>query len=118
MQNAGHHTAFFDLDRLPGDALYLRSPRAGDWFYPFGMRGKKKVSRLLGDSKIPLPLRGEMPLLVSGETILWVVGLRRSQIAPVTSGTRRVLKATFRCGITPWKRGIYDRSQRQGLETG
>ena len=118
LQNAGHHTAFFDLDRLPGDALYLRSPRAGDWFYPFGMRGKKKVSRLLGDSKIPLPLRGEMPLLVSGETILWVVGLRRSQIAPVTSGTRRVLKATFRCGITPWKRGIHDRSQRQGLETG
>ncbi len=95
-----NHTVFFDLDQLPNRALYLRSPRPGDWFHPFGMRGKKKVSRLLGDSKIPRPLRGEIPLLVSGATILWVVGLRRSQIAPITPATRRVLKATYSNMIT------------------
>ncbi len=94
------HTVFFDLDQLPNRALYLRSPRPGDWFHPFGMQGKKKVSRLLGDSKIPRPLRGEIPLLVSGTTILWVVGLRRSQIAPITPDTRRVLKATYSSMIT------------------
>ena len=122
LQNTADHTAFFDLDQLPSDALHLRSPRPGDWFYPFGMQGKKMVSRLLGDSKIPRPLRGEMPLLVSGATILWVVGLRRAQIAPITQATRRVLKATFSGGllslITKRKRGIHGRSQRQGLETG
>ncbi|MYB55220.1 MAG: tRNA lysidine(34) synthetase TilS [Gemmatimonadetes bacterium] len=94
------HTVFFDLDQLPNRALYLRSPRPGDWFHPFGMQGKKKVSRLFGDSKIPRPLRGEIPLLVSGVTILWVVGLRRSQIAPITPDTRRVLKATYSSMIT------------------
>ena len=94
------HTVFFDLDQLPNRALYLRSPRPGDWFHPFGMQGKKKVSRLFGDSKIPRPLRGEIPLLVSGATILWVVGLRRSQIAPITPDTRRVLKATYSSMIT------------------
>jgi tRNA(Ile)-lysidine synthetase-like protein len=95
-----NHTVFFDLDQLPNRALYLRSPRPGDWFHPFGMQGKKKVSRLLGDSKIPRPLRGEIPLLVSGANILWVVGLRRSQIAPITPTTRRVLKATYSSMIT------------------
>ncbi len=94
-----NHTVFFDLDQLPNRALYLRSPQPGDWFHPFGMQGKKKVSRLLGDSKIPRPLRGEIPLLVSGATILWVVGLRRSQIAPITPTTRRVLKANYNSGL-------------------
>ena len=100
LENTAEHTVFFDLDQLPNRALYLRSPRPGDWFYPFGMQGKKKVSRLLGDSKIPRPLRGEIPLLVSGATILWVAGLRRSQIAPITPATRRVLKATYSSMIT------------------
>ena len=95
-----NHTVFFDLDQLPNRALYLRSPQPGDWFHPFGMQGKKKVSRLLSDSKIPRPLRGEIPLLVSGATILWVVGLRRAQIAPITPATRRVLKATYSSMIT------------------
>lgn len=97
---AATHTVFFDLDQLPSRAVYLRSPQPGDWFHPFGMQGKKKVSRLLNDSKIPRPLRGEIPLLVSGATILWVVGLRRSQIAPITPTTQRVLKATYSSMIT------------------
>lgn len=100
LENTAEHTVFFDLDQLPNRALYLRSPRPGDYFYPFGMQGEKKVSRLLGDSKIPRPLRGEIPLLVSGATILWVAGLRRSQIAPITPATRRVLKATYSSMIT------------------
>ena len=100
LKNTAEHTVFFDLDQLPSRALYLRSPRPGDYFYPFGMQGKKKVSRLLGDSKIPRPLRGEIPLLVSGSTILWVAGLRRSQVAPITPDTRRVLKATYSSMIT------------------
>ena len=100
LKNTAEHTVFFDLDQLPSRALYLRSPRPGDYFHPFGMQGKKKVSRLLGDSKIPRPLRGEIPLLVSGSTILWVAGLRRSQVAPITPDTRRVLKATYSSMIT------------------
>ncbi len=100
LKNTAEHTVFFDLDQLPSRALYLRSPRPGDYFSPFGMQGKKKVSRLLGDSKIPRPLRGEIPLLVSGSTILWVAGLRRSQVAPITTDTRRVLKATYSSMIT------------------
>jgi tRNA(Ile)-lysidine synthase len=63
------------------------------------MRGKKKVSRLLGDAKIPRILRDEIPLLVSGETILWVVGQRRAQIAPITPCTQRILKAVFSGGV-------------------
>ena len=92
-------TAYFDLDHLPSQTLYVRPYQPGDWFYPFGMRGKKKVSRLLSDAKIPRILRDEIPLLVSGETILWVVGQRRAQIAPISSDTQHILKVTVSGGL-------------------
>jgi tRNA(Ile)-lysidine synthase len=92
-------TAYFDLDQLPNQTLTLRPLQPGDWFYPFGMRGKKKVSRFLSDTKIPRILRDEIPLLVCGETILWVVGQRRAQIAPITSNTQRILQVIFSGGI-------------------
>ena len=34
--------AYFDADKLP-DTLSLRLPQRGDWFVPFGMRGRKKL---------------------------------------------------------------------------
>ena len=89
------NTEFFDLDQLPSQELFIRSPQPGDKFQPFGLQGNKKISRLLNDHKIPRPIRDEIPLLISGGTILWVVGLRRAQIAPVTPATLRVLKTTF-----------------------
>lgn len=56
--------------------LTLRLWRAGDYFYPLGMKGKKKISDLFTDLKIDLLSKHSVPLLCSGNDIIWVVGYR------------------------------------------
>ena len=46
--------ALVDADRLQFP-LTLRRWREGDWFIPFGMTGRKKVSDFLIDAKVSLP---------------------------------------------------------------
>jgi tRNA(Ile)-lysidine synthase len=58
--------------------LTLRPWRAGDWFCPLGMKGKRKlVSDLLIDLKVSLPRKKDVYVLVDAAgKILWVVGYR------------------------------------------
>ncbi|HWH67853.1 MAG TPA: tRNA lysidine(34) synthetase TilS, partial [Candidatus Sulfotelmatobacter sp.] len=71
----GPFEAAFSLSRLPGP-LALRRRRPGDRIWPTGMTGSKKVQDLLVDVKVPKRLRDQVPLLVSGDEILWVIGHR------------------------------------------
>jgi len=82
--------ALFDWDVLPRP-LTLRPRRPGDRFLPFGGPGGKALSAYLIDERVPRHRRERLALLVGGDEILWVVGLRRGQAAPLTPGTRRVL---------------------------
>ena len=68
-------TAYFDADKLP-DRLSLRLPRTGDWFVPFGMRGRKKLSDFFADQKMIRWEKSQQPLLCAGDSIIWVVGRR------------------------------------------
>ena len=68
-------TAYFDADKLP-DRLSLRLPRTGDWFVPFGMRGRKKLSDFFADQKMTRWEKSQQPLLCAGDSIIWVVGRR------------------------------------------
>ena len=58
--------------------LMLRPWRAGDWFCPLGMKGKRKhISDLLIDLKVSLPRKKDVYVLVDATgKILWVVGYR------------------------------------------
>ena len=87
-------TAFLDSERLLLP-LKLRNFRPGDRFQPLGVRGTQKVKVFLIDHKIPRFERARIPLLLSGENIVWVVGYRIDERFKVTKETRRVLKATF-----------------------
>lgn len=58
--------------------LRLRSWRPGDRFRPSGMRGTKKLQDLFVDLKLPREERQQAVLLLQGDEILWVVGVRRS----------------------------------------
>lgn len=69
----------------------VRSFRNGDRFVPFGMTGHKKVKDYFIDQKISREKRLKTPLLFSGADLLWVIGLRRSALAPVTAATRSVI---------------------------
>jgi tRNA(Ile)-lysidine synthase len=80
----------FDADRLhlPMD---IRPVRPGDRMQPFGLEGHIKVGDLFTNAKVPLTSRASWPLLIHGDEIAWVVGVRRGALAPVTPDTKRVL---------------------------
>jgi len=86
------NTAYFDIDKINLKGLVLRNRREGDRFRPFGLRGTKKLSDFFIDRKIPRHLRDRVPLLVDGDDILWVVGIRRADKARISEDTRRILE--------------------------
>lgn len=83
---------WFDLQGLTFP-LNIRNFRLGDRINPYGMQGSQKIKKLFIDRKIPIGQRHKIPLLVSHGTILWVIGLRRSNTAVVSDKTRRILSA-------------------------
>lgn len=87
----GPWTAVFDRNSLP-TSLTIRGRRSGDRFRPFGSPGSKRLKKFLIDAKVPRWKRDSLPLVVAGDEILWVVGIRRGAAAPVTPATRRVVQ--------------------------
>lgn len=84
------HEAQVDADRLQWP-LRLRRWREGDWFIPFGMTGKKKVSDFLIDEKVSVMEKQRQFVLLSGEEIVWVVGRRIDDRYRLTDETENVL---------------------------
>lgn len=82
--------ACFDYDRLELP-LTVRTRRDGDRLRPYGMQGTKKLKKLLGELRVPGGSRDRIALVISQSQILWVVGYRRAEAAPLTRQTRRVL---------------------------
>lgn len=60
-------------------------------FYPFGMKGHKSLRKFLIDSKIGTFERDFAELIMIDEDILWIPGIRRSNIAPIDKNTSRVI---------------------------
>lgn len=71
---------------LPG-GLAVRTWRPGDRLYLPGMAGSKKLQDLFVDLKIPRDERRRVPLLVSGDAVLWVVGVRADRRFLAAPGT-------------------------------
>ena len=88
----GKFHAVFDGLKFP---LKLRNRRDGDRFQPFGMHGSKKVKDFLIDSKVPRHERDHVPILVSGEEIVWVVGHRTSERFKVGGETKRYVYLAY-----------------------
>ena len=84
--------AAFDADRVEFP-LTLRRPQEGDWFVPFGMKGRKKLSDFFTDRKLSRFDKERAAVLVSAHgEVMWVVGMRTDNRFAVTGKTRRVLE--------------------------
>lgn len=71
------HTYYCAIDGIK-EPLMIRTRQAGDRIRWKGLKGRKKVSQLFIDEKVPKSKRDEWPILVDGEgTILWVIGLKK-----------------------------------------
>lgn len=72
--------------------LFVRKWRKGDYFYPFGMNGKKKkVSKFFKDEKMSLSEKENTWLLCSGKDIVWIIGRRADERYKVTENTTQIL---------------------------
>ncbi|MFN5602812.1 MAG: tRNA lysidine(34) synthetase TilS [Acidimicrobiaceae bacterium] len=77
--------------------LVWRTWEDGDRLAPFGMDGKTcLVSDVITNARIPHEQRRSMQVLTDSRGILWICGLRRSNCAPITENTTRVLRCRYR----------------------
>ena len=86
--------AYFDYDKL-SFPLTLRKWNEGDWFIPFGMKGRKKLSDYFSDHKFSRMDKEQTWLLCSGENILWIVGERSDNRFCIDKTTKSVLVVNF-----------------------
>jgi tRNA(Ile)-lysidine synthase len=86
--NPDKNLAYLDFDKLKFP-LKLRKWQRGDFFYPFGMKGKKKVSDFFTDQKFSIIEKENTWLLCSGEDIVWIVGWRIDERFKLTNKTSR-----------------------------
>ncbi len=83
--------ACFDQDLLPGP-LSIRFWLPGDRIFPTGMRGSKKLQDILVDAKVPQRIRRQIPLLISGDQVCWMIGHRLDRRFLATDTTRNPLQ--------------------------
>lgn len=82
---------YLDKDKIKFP-LTLRRWHQGDWFIPFGMKGKKKVSDYFTDQKFTLFEKEEAWLLCSENDIVWIVGERSDDRFKIDKSTTQILK--------------------------
>ena len=88
------YSALFDMDRL-SESVTVRRRQDGDRFTPISMSGSKKLQDFLTDAKVPRNYRDSIPIVLSDDKIIWVVGYRSSTHAKLTPTTRHALRLTF-----------------------
>lgn len=87
--------AYLDFDKL-SFPLVLRPWKRGDYFYPLGMKKKKKkVSDFFQDKKLNTLEKEGILLLFSGEQLVWVCGHRIDERFKVRESTQSVLKISI-----------------------
>ena len=98
---AASERAVMDYDRLPGPLL-VRPPRPGDRIQPLGMCGRRKLQDIFTDQKLPRAARRRVPVVLAGDTVVWVAGCCVSEAVKVTPDTRQALELVWeRAGSAP-----------------
>jgi tRNA(Ile)-lysidine synthase len=89
--NANSDCIFVDEDDLQFP-LTIRKWKEGDYFYPIGMQGKKKLSKYYKDEKYSLIDKLNQWILCSNNQIVWVIGKRQDDRFKITENTKNKLQ--------------------------
>ena len=84
--------AYASLDNSKLDfPLEIRKWKKGDFFYPLGMKNRKKLSDFFIDEKISIMEKQKIHVLTSGNDIAWIIGYRIDDRYKITGRTKSVL---------------------------
>ncbi|HEX6966992.1 MAG TPA: tRNA lysidine(34) synthetase TilS [Gemmatimonadaceae bacterium] len=86
LEHAAEHAALW-MAALPADEpLTVRPWRPGDRMVPLGAPGPRRVKGLLRDAGLDAPTRTGWPVVLAGDQIVWIPGVRRSIAATARPG--------------------------------
>ncbi|MCD4746586.1 MAG: tRNA lysidine(34) synthetase TilS, partial [Bacteroidales bacterium] len=86
--------ASLDYDKLKFP-LKIRKWKTGDYFFPFGMTTRKKISDFFIDNKFSLLDKENTWLLCSDNKIIWIVGFRIDNRFKVTKKTKKIFQIMY-----------------------
>ena len=90
-KNDSNNFIFVDIEKLHFP-LTVRKWEKGDYFYPFGMQGKKKLSKYFKDKKLSILEKENIWLLCCKNEIIWVINNRLDNRYKITNNTKKILK--------------------------
>lgn len=85
---------YVDADKFRFPAI-LRPWQKGDYFFPLGMRGKKKLSDFFVDKKTDLFAKDEIKLLCVDNQIVWIVAQRADDRFKIDENTKHYYKIIY-----------------------
>ena len=78
----------FDFDKIKFP-IHIRQWNQGDYFYPIGMKGKKKLSDFFIDEKFSRFKKDKCFIMCSDEKVMWIIGHRMDDRFKITNKTKK-----------------------------
>jgi tRNA(Ile)-lysidine synthase len=75
--------------------LRIRRRARGDFFFPMGFGRRKKLQDFFVDAKVPRDERDRVPIVVSGNDVVWIAGHRADERFRVKEDTKKFLRLSI-----------------------